>query len=96
MDCSLEAAPLDCLPTSFGDILVRSVQTGVLRIKLVHRTICLYYFILIWLLQLIMPDLVLSLTAPNGLTYDQPTGLFIGGKFVQAVSGKTFETIDPA
>ncbi|KFY82749.1 hypothetical protein V500_10347 [Pseudogymnoascus sp. VKM F-4518 (FW-2643)] len=43
-----------------------------------------------------MPDLVLSLTAPNGLTYDQPTGLFIGGKFVQAVSGKTFETIDPA
>ncbi|RMZ77731.1 hypothetical protein DV738_g4277, partial [Chaetothyriales sp. CBS 135597] len=30
------------------------------------------------------------------LTYEQPLGLFIDGQFVKGVSGKTFETINPA
>ncbi|KIV86848.1 aldehyde dehydrogenase [Exophiala sideris] len=29
------------------------------------------------------------------VTYDQPTGLFIDGKWVKGVEGKTFETINP-
>jgi hypothetical protein len=30
------------------------------------------------------------------LTYTQPLGLFIDGKFVKGVAGKTFDTINPA
>lgn len=30
------------------------------------------------------------------ITYDQPIGLFIDGKWVKGVEGKTFETINPA
>lgn len=37
-----------------------------------------------------------KLIAPNGRTYEQPTGLFIGGKFVEAKSGKKITAQDPA
>ena len=30
------------------------------------------------------------------ITYEQPTGLYIDGKWVKAKDGKTFETINPA
>lgn len=30
------------------------------------------------------------------ITYEQPTGLYIDGKWVKAQSGKTFETLNPA
>ncbi|SCU79821.1 LAME_0B00496g1_1 [Lachancea meyersii CBS 8951] len=33
---------------------------------------------------------------PNGVEYEQPTGLFINNKFVRAKQGKTFEVISPA
>ncbi|CUS20854.1 LAQU0S01e16116g1_1 [Lachancea quebecensis] len=33
---------------------------------------------------------------PNGIEYEQPTGLFINNKFVRAKQGKTFEVISPA
>ncbi|GFF53351.1 aldehyde dehydrogenase [Aspergillus lentulus] len=36
-----------------------------------------------------------TLTLPNGKQYQQPTGIFIGNKFVQA-SGDTLDVIDPA
>lgn len=37
-----------------------------------------------------------DLTTPNGHSYKQPTGLFIGGKFVKSVEGSTFEVISPS
>ena len=37
-----------------------------------------------------------NVTLPNGAKYDQPTGLYINGKFVNAKDGKTFETLNPA
>lgn len=37
-----------------------------------------------------------KLTTPNGITYEQPTGLFINGEFVAARSGKEFEVISPS
>ncbi|KAL4939126.1 Aldehyde/histidinol dehydrogenase [Aspergillus oleicola] len=42
-----------------------------------------------------MADLVVELTAPNGVHYSQPTGLFINNGFVSA-SGQTITSIDPA
>ncbi|SCU84156.1 LANO_0C00606g1_1 [Lachancea nothofagi CBS 11611] len=33
---------------------------------------------------------------PNGIEYEQPTGLFINNKFVRSKQGKTFEVISPA
>jgi aldehyde dehydrogenase (NAD+) len=33
---------------------------------------------------------------PNGITYDQPTGLFINGEFVPSRQHKTFEVINPS
>ncbi|CCH61724.1 hypothetical protein TBLA_0F01820 [Henningerozyma blattae CBS 6284] len=33
---------------------------------------------------------------PNGLEYEQPTGLFINNKFVPSVEKKTFEVINPS
>ncbi|KAH3899511.1 probable Potassium-activated aldehyde dehydrogenase, mitochondrial [Saccharomycodes ludwigii] len=33
---------------------------------------------------------------PNGLEYDQPTGLFINNKFVESKHKKTFEVINPS
>ncbi|TKX20013.1 aldehyde dehydrogenase-5 [Elsinoe australis] len=35
------------------------------------------------------------LTAPNGRTFDQPTGLFINNKWVQSADGKSIETVNP-
>ena len=37
-----------------------------------------------------------QLTTPNGITYKQPTGLFIGGEFVPSASGASFESENPA
>ncbi|CBF74652.1 hypothetical protein AN4126.2 [Aspergillus nidulans FGSC A4] len=36
-----------------------------------------------------------QLTAPNGVSYSQPTGLFINNEFVPAASGKTLTTVNP-
>lgn len=40
--------------------------------------------------------LSVPITLPNGITYDQPTGLFIDGKFVASRQHKTFEVINPS
>ncbi|KAI1875063.1 uncharacterized protein JN550_002492 [Neoarthrinium moseri] len=37
-----------------------------------------------------------QLTAPNGVTFPQPTGLFIGGQWVKSSLGKTITSIDPS
>ncbi|SMN22989.1 similar to Saccharomyces cerevisiae YPL061W ALD6 Cytosolic aldehyde dehydrogenase, activated by Mg2+ and utilizes NADP+ as the preferred coenzyme [Maudiozyma saulgeensis] len=37
-----------------------------------------------------------TITLPNGLTYQQPTGLFINNEFIQASTGKTVEVTNPA
>lgn len=36
------------------------------------------------------------ITLPNGVTYEQPTGLFINGDFVPSRQHKTFEVINPS
>ncbi|CAI4060129.1 hypothetical protein N7582_001544 [Saccharomyces uvarum] len=36
------------------------------------------------------------ITLPNGLTYEQPTGLFINGEFVASKQKKTFDVINPS
>lgn len=38
----------------------------------------------------------MEIKLPNGITYQQPTGLFINGEFVKSVSNKTFPVIDPS
>jgi aldehyde dehydrogenase (NAD+) len=38
----------------------------------------------------------LHIKLPNGIEYDQPTGLFINNEFVKSVSGKTFAVNNPA
>ncbi|ONH69552.1 Aldehyde dehydrogenase 5, mitochondrial [Cyberlindnera fabianii] len=38
----------------------------------------------------------LTIKLPNGITYDQPTGLLINGEFVKSVSGKTFAVNNPS
>ena len=43
-----------------------------------------------------MADLTVPLTAPNGKTWSQPTGLFINNEFVKSSSGSTITSIDPA
>lgn len=43
-----------------------------------------------------MGNLSVELTAPNGVKYTQPTGLFINNEFVKATSGQTITSIDPA
>ncbi|CAI4220065.1 unnamed protein product [Parascedosporium putredinis] len=43
-----------------------------------------------------MADLKVQLTAPNGKTYTQPTGLFINNEFVASGSGQTITSTDPA
>ena len=40
--------------------------------------------------------LSVPITLPNGLKYDQPTGLFINNEFVPSRQGKTFEVINPS
>ncbi|KAI1633767.1 aldehyde dehydrogenase domain-containing protein [Biscogniauxia mediterranea] len=42
------------------------------------------------------PDLSVELTAPNGVKYTQPTGLFINNEFVKSSDGATIDSIDPA
>lgn len=37
-----------------------------------------------------------KITLPNGIEYEQPTGLFINGEFVASRQHKTFEVINPA
>lgn len=37
-----------------------------------------------------------ELTAPNGIKWNQPTGLFINNEFVASSSGETIASIDPA
>lgn len=37
-----------------------------------------------------------QITLPNGLKYEQPTGLFIGNEFVQSQSGETREVENPS
>ena len=48
------------------------------------------------LLNSAMADLSVQLTAPNGRTWTQPTGLFINNEFVPSSSGQTIISIDPA
>lgn len=36
-----------------------------------------------------------TLSAPNGHTWEQPTGLFINNDFVESSNGQTMSTIDP-
>ncbi|OHW90908.1 aldehyde dehydrogenase (NAD+) [Colletotrichum incanum] len=43
-----------------------------------------------------MSDLSVDLTAPNGVKYTQPTGLFINNEFVKSAKGETIDSIDPA
>ncbi|KAK7457546.1 aldehyde dehydrogenase [Colletotrichum acutatum] len=43
-----------------------------------------------------MSDLSVELTAPNGVKYTQPTGLFINNEFVQSAKGELIDSIDPA
>lgn len=38
----------------------------------------------------------ITLTAPNGKTWEQPIGLFINNEFVQSADGGTLTSIDPA
>lgn len=33
---------------------------------------------------------------PNGISYEQPTGLFINNQFVPSKQGKTFEVLSPS
>lgn len=44
----------------------------------------------------IMSNLSVQLTAPNGRTYTQPTGLFINNEFVPSKSGEKFASINPS
>ncbi|KAK8173859.1 aldehyde dehydrogenase [Phyllosticta citrichinensis] len=43
----------------------------------------------------IMSDLSVEVTAPNGVKYTQPTGLFINNEFVKSVSGEKITSINP-
>ncbi|KAH8925296.1 NAD-aldehyde dehydrogenase [Atractiella rhizophila] len=43
-----------------------------------------------------MSELYKTLNSPSGRQIKVPTGLFIDGKFVPSISGKTFETVNPA
>ncbi|KAK1460125.1 aldehyde dehydrogenase [Colletotrichum melonis] len=43
-----------------------------------------------------MSGLSVELTAPNGVKYTQPTGLFINNEFVKSAKGELIDSIDPA
>lgn len=43
-----------------------------------------------------MSQLSIELSAPNGRTWSQPTGLFIDNEFVESKKGEKLVTIDPA
>lgn len=40
--------------------------------------------------------LLVPITLPNGIKYEQPTGLFIDNEFVPSRQGKTFEVLNPS
>ncbi|ODQ81528.1 hypothetical protein BABINDRAFT_32708 [Babjeviella inositovora NRRL Y-12698] len=40
--------------------------------------------------------LTVHIKLPNGVEYDQPTGLFINGEFTKSKQGKTFEVVSPS
>lgn len=42
-----------------------------------------------------MSDLAVELTAPNGVKYTQPTGLFINDEWVPSRKGEKIITINP-
>jgi aldehyde dehydrogenase (NAD(P)+) len=42
-----------------------------------------------------MADLLLNLTAPNGVKYEQPIGLFINNEWVKSSDGDKFASINP-
>ena len=42
-----------------------------------------------------MTGLEVELTAPNGIKYTQPTGLFINNEWVKAQKGETIVSINP-
>ncbi|CEP23521.1 ALD5 [Cyberlindnera jadinii] len=63
-----------------------STKVSALRLSLALRASRLYSTI----------PLSVPVTLPNGVTYDQPTGLFINGEFVQSRQHKTFEVINPS
>jgi len=42
-----------------------------------------------------MSDLAVELTAPNGRTYTQPTGLFINNEWVASSKGNKITSVDP-
>lgn len=54
---------------------------------------CLFIFTLVLLKNLTMASV--ELTAPNGRTYIQPTGLFINNKWVQSSDGGKIASINP-
>ncbi|CCF60712.1 hypothetical protein KAFR_0L01040 [Kazachstania africana CBS 2517] len=41
-------------------------------------------------------SLSVPITLPNGIKYEQPTGLFINGEFVPSHSGETFKVLNPS
>lgn len=42
-----------------------------------------------------MSDLEVELTAPNGVKYKQPTGLFINNEWVKSKKGEKITSINP-
>lgn len=42
-----------------------------------------------------MSDLTVELTAPNGVKYTQPIGLFIDNEWVKSTSGEKITSINP-
>lgn len=42
-----------------------------------------------------MSDLAVELTAPNGVKYTQPIGLFIDNEWVKSTSGEKITSINP-
>lgn len=43
-----------------------------------------------------MSNLVQEVTAPNGVTYEQPLGLFINNQWVASSNGQKIAAINPA
>lgn len=41
-------------------------------------------------------NLAVELTAPNGVKYSQPTGLFINNQWVASSNGEKLTTLNPA
>lgn len=42
-----------------------------------------------------MSDLTVELTAPNGVKYTQPTGLFINNEWVKSTHGEKITSVNP-